>query len=108
MAEGHASREDDVVPHSGDQAYADLPRRNMLPLNSKRLTKKLMKQLAVALEVPTSATPDDLRQLISGRLEEMEREPMNVQVLVQETPPQIVPQPEGHGWSVRPSGAPGH
>jgi len=47
---------------------------------------KLMKQLAVALEVPTSATPDDLKQLISGRLEEMEREPMNVQVLVQETP----------------------
>lgn len=47
---------------------------------------KLMKLLAVALEVPTSATPDDLRQLISGRLEEMEREPMNVQVFVQETP----------------------
>jgi len=49
-------------------------------------TANAARRTAVALEVPTAATPDDPRQRICGRLEEMEREPMNVQVLVQETP----------------------
>ena len=86
MAEGIEST-DDVhgwVPQPG--VRTDLPRGYVLPLNSKRLTTKLMKRLAVALDISTSATSDDLSLLIAGKLEEMDREPRNVQVLVQEMP----------------------
>ena len=56
----------------------------MLPLNLKRLTTDLLEQLARAMNVPTAASVDDLRQLISGKLEEMDKEPMNVQVVLKE------------------------
>lgn len=45
-------------------------RGNVLPLNSKRLTAALLRQLAAALDVLTSASVEDLRQLITGELEE--------------------------------------
>ena len=61
------------------------PLHNVVPLNSKRLTTVLLKQLAGALEVPTTASSDDLRQLITGKLEKLGREPMNVQVTLQST-----------------------
>ena len=41
-----------------------------LPLNSKRLTAALLRQLAGGLELPVTASPDELRQLIEGKLEE--------------------------------------
>ncbi len=34
------------------------------------------------LELPSTATQEDLRQMIGGRLSEMDKNPMNVQVLV--------------------------
>ena len=61
------------------------PLHNVVPLNSKRLMTVLLKQLAGVLEVPTTASSDDLRQLITGKLEELGREPMNVQVTLQST-----------------------
>ena len=45
----------------------------------------MLKQLAGALDLPRSASADELRQLISGQLEEMDKEPMQVQVVLQKT-----------------------
>ena len=56
-----------------------------LPLNSKRLTGVLLKQLAVGLEVPSAASGDEVRQLIEGKLGEMGREPRNAHVVLQDT-----------------------
>ena len=42
------------------------------PLNSKRLTVKHLKLLAEALELPTSCSVDELRQLVDGTLRERE------------------------------------
>ena len=63
----------------------EIPRGGHVPLNSKRLTAAYLRRLAGALEIPTSASSEELRQLIAGKLEEMEREPMNVQVGLRKT-----------------------
>ena len=60
------------------------PRGKVLPLNSKRLKTVQLQRLARALSIPTSASGDELRQLIDGKLEGMEREPRNVQVVISE------------------------
>ena len=57
----------------------------VLPLNSKRLMITMLKQLAGALGLPRSASANELRQLISGQLEGMDKEPMQVQVVLQKT-----------------------
>ena len=49
------------------------PRGKVLPLNSKRLKTVQLQRLARALSIPTSASGDELRQLIDGKLEGMER-----------------------------------
>lgn len=55
-----------------------------LPLNSKKLTGLLLKQLARGLEIASSSSGDELRQLIEGKLEDGGHDPRNVQVLLQE------------------------
>ena len=80
-----ASSEPESDPGRACDMISEMPRGNMLPLNSKRLTAALLRQLAAALDVPNSASAEDLRQLISGMLEEGRREPMNVQVIVQKS-----------------------
>ena len=62
----------------------ELPRGRVLPLNSKRLTSAHLKQLAEKLELPTTGSADQIRQLIEGKLQE-DREVSNVQVVVQES-----------------------
>ena len=52
------------------------------PLNSKRMKADWLQRLAKELELPTSASTDELRQMIDGKLLEIGREPPNVQVLV--------------------------
>ena len=61
------------------------PRRKaiLLPLNSRRLTAAYLQQLARALELPTAAGAEDIRQMINGMIEEMGHDPMNVQVAVE-------------------------
>ena len=44
-----------------------------LPLNSRRLTAPVLKQLAGALDLPSTAPLDDVRQMIEGKLLEMGR-----------------------------------
>ena len=55
-----------------------------LPLNSKKLTGALLKQLARGLDIPTGASGDELRQLIDGKLGDMGHDPRNTQALLQE------------------------
>ena len=54
------------------------------PLNSKRLTAPVLKQIAGTLGVPDTAALDEIRQMIDGKLLEMGREPRNTQVVLGE------------------------
>ena len=62
----------------------ELPRGWVLPLNSKRLTSTHLKQVAEKLELPTTGSADQIRQLIEGKLQE-DREISKIQVVVQES-----------------------
>ena len=72
------------MAEEGDERYVELaPRGRPLPLNSKRLTAAHVQQLARTLGLPTTASPDNIRQMIDGKLAEIGREPPNFQVVVQ-------------------------
>ena len=53
---------------------------SVLPLNSRRIPGIIVKRIAESLELPTSASLDECRQMIDGKLAESGREPMNIQV----------------------------
>ncbi len=59
----------------------DLPQGRVLPLNSRRLKAAHLRALA---ELPTSASPDETCQLVEGKLEGLNKEPRNVQVITQQ------------------------
>ena len=52
----------------------------MFPLSSRRLKLYQLQQLAQALELPTSASSDDLRVMVEEKLRAMDRNPLNTQV----------------------------
>ena len=54
-----------------------------MPLNSRRLTAGHLRRLAAALDVPTGASTDELRQVIDGKLAEEGRETQNIQVVLE-------------------------
>ena len=74
-ASAEGSREE---RETGERSRGRLP----IPLNSRRLTAGHLKRLARALDVPTTATGDDIRQMVEGKLAEAGREPRNVQVVL--------------------------
>ena len=53
-----------------------------MPLNSRRMTPSQLRAVAEELGLPTSATGEDLAQMVSGKLEEEGRDPKNAQVVV--------------------------
>ena len=55
-----------------------------LPLNSRRLTASVLRQLAGGLGVPTTATQADLRPMIEGELTGRGRDPLHVQVVLRQ------------------------
>lgn len=57
------------------------PQTRVLPLSSKRLTATHIQGIAEALELPVAASASDIRLMVEGKLRELGREPMNVQVL---------------------------
>ena len=65
--------------------YREVPaaelRQDIIPLNSKRLKSAYVKQLAEALEVPTSAFVDEIRLMIEAKVEETGHSASNVQVM---------------------------
>ena len=62
-----------------------IPSGKVVPLNSRRLTAAHLMRVAEALELPTTGSADQLRQLIEGKLEsDRHVEVTNVQVVIQE------------------------
>ena len=55
------------------------PRKVVFPLSSRRLKLYQLQQLAQALELPTSASSDDLRVMVEEKLRAMDRNPLNTQ-----------------------------
>ena len=60
-------------------------REQIYPLNSRRLTARIIGRIAEALEVPTRGSLEDTRQMLEGKLVEGGKEPRNVQVVLDET-----------------------
>ena len=58
--------------------------RRLLPLNSKRLTRGYVNAIARALELPTQGSVTETRQMIDGKLGDDNREPLNIQVVIEE------------------------
>ena len=54
----------------------------MFPLSSRRLKLYQLQQLAQVLELPTSASSDDLRVIVEEKLRAMDRNPFNTQVVM--------------------------
>ena len=65
-----------------DEVEVLLPKGTVYPLNSRRLVADQLHRLAGMLNLPTSSTVAATRQLIEGKLLEMDQEPRNVQVIV--------------------------
>ena len=63
---------------AGERDVTQLP----IPLNSRHLSTIHLKRLATAIDMPTSANGDKVRQMIEGRLIAQGREPRNVQVVL--------------------------
>ena len=74
--------------HGRDEtgAESDSGRRGVrtMPLNSRRLTAPLLRQLAGGLGVPTTASRGDLYPMIEGKLTEAGRDPLRTQVVLRE------------------------
>ena len=62
-------------PRSHDsEAARTRATHTVLPLSSRRLTSPNLKVLAHTMGIPTAASVDDLRLMIGGKLQEMEKE----------------------------------
>ena len=55
-------------------------RGTLLPMNSKRLAKTYLSWIAEKVELPSTASAEETRQLIEGKLLEMDKEPLDIQV----------------------------
>ena len=78
--DGHEAMAKGAREHVGMARVTPRP----LPLNSKRLTSVYVQTIARALELPTKGSVAETRQLIEGKLTHDDREPWNVQVVLQE------------------------
>ena len=65
-------------------AHGAGPDRKLLPLNSKRLTGGYVNAIARALELPTLGSVTEPRQMIDSKLGDDNREPLNIQVVIEE------------------------
>ena len=60
----------------------EFPTGVSIPLNSKKLTTKRLQAIAAGLELPASATTEDLRLLIEGKITDRGQNPSNIQVTI--------------------------
>ena len=60
------------------------PRRAVYPLNSRRISLAQLQQLAQALSLPVAAPSADLQVMVEEKVRELERDPANVQLVVNE------------------------
>ena len=96
---------------AGDVGGESSPREagaRPMPLNSRRVTRPVLGSLAAELGLPTTASNEDLRQMIDGKLADMGRQPRDVLVVVErdtaedEGPARVrLHDGEGSLWIVR-------
>ena len=68
-------------PRSHDsEAARTRAMRTVLPLSSRRLTSPNLKALAHLMGIPTVVSVDDLRLMIGGKPQEMDKEQQNVEL----------------------------
>ena len=60
-----------------------------MPLNSRRVTRSQLRAVAEELLLPTSATGEDLAQIVSGKLSEEGRDSKSVQVVLSDNQLQL-------------------
>lgn len=53
------------------------------PWNSRRITAEQLRRVGRAMDVPTTASTDEVRVMIEAKLTELGREPRNVQILLE-------------------------
>lgn len=76
------SRRDNDYVQFGEKDEMDAKR---LPLNSRRLKVSHLRVIARTLDLPTmTASTDDLRAMIEGKLTEGGKQPMNVLVILED------------------------
>jgi len=70
---------------TGDPSEEEnLPKGAYYHLNSKKLKTKQLKRVAQAMDLAVNASAEGTRRMIEGKLREMDRDPLEVQVVVQE------------------------
>ena len=62
----------------------DLPDGTAYHLNSRRLKTRQLRRIAAALGLAESASAEDTRTIIEGKLREMDKDPAEVQVIVKD------------------------
>ena len=72
---------DEIPDLSSDEDV--MPDGDMYPLNSKRVKAAWIRRIAETLELPTTASLEETRQMIEGKLTGLRYQPENVQVVVQ-------------------------
>ena len=75
MAEGPGKREE----------LTSDTRSRTLPLNSRRLTSSIVTRIEKALELPSTGTLEDTKQIVEGKLTEMGLEPKHMLIVVHVT-----------------------
>ena len=65
----------------------------ILPLASRRLTVACLKALAEGLGLPTTASAEDIRLMVGGKVEEMGKDQLNVEVVLDD------PLPEANSYA---------
>ena len=60
------------------------PRKVVYPLNCRRISLAQMRQLAQALGLPVTVSSVDLQVMVEEKLRELERDPKNIQLVVNE------------------------
>ena len=61
----------------------DIPLGDRYPLNPRKLKAVWIQCITQSLELPTAASISEVRQMIKGRLADLQHEAENVQVVVQ-------------------------
>jgi len=69
---------------SGSSCRNTTIRGETFPLNSKRLMGRIVQWIARGVRLLTSVSLEDTRQMLEGKLGEMDREPCNVQVVLRD------------------------
>ncbi len=70
---------------STDEGDAEELEGRWLPLSSRRLNRNHLQLVAESLGLPTGMSLEELRQVIDGKLADTNRDPRNVQLVIQET-----------------------